>query len=144
MVIKYELKKFILLVQINESAGLFSFLVDPATGLMVAELPNDVIPSDILQQIDNISNTQGVDFEAAVAVVRRELLSPDYEPFPYRSGRDETHLDKMRSIIANYKLRAVIEELKTEGVDFSTYLYVPEIDPISHDTIHERGDHNHI
>ena len=31
-----------------------------------------------------------------------------------------------------------------EGVDFSTHLYVPEVDVITGQTIHERGDHNHI
>ena len=39
-----------------------------------------------------------------------------------------------------------MQHLQTEkdGVDFSMYLYVPEIDPITNEVCNDRGDHNHV
>ena len=33
---------------------------------------------------------------------------------------------------------------KDRGVDFSLYLYVPEIDPITEEIRHDRSDHDHV
>jgi len=33
---------------------------------------------------------------------------------------------------------------KSRGADFSMYLYIPEIDPVTKQVRHNRGDHNHI
>ncbi|KAK3750305.1 hypothetical protein QZH41_001769 [Actinostola sp. cb2023] len=38
----------------------------------------------------------------------------------------------------------MIEELLAQGVDFRTYMYVPEVDPVTGDVYHEREDHCHI
>ena len=37
-----------------------------------------------------------------------------------------------------------MEELKEQGVDFSSHLYVPEVDPITGLVHHDRADHNHL
>lgn len=53
-------------------------------------------------------------------------------------------LDKLRSIVATYQFRADVSYWKECGVDFSKYVYVPEVDPITGETHHERADHNHV
>ncbi|KAI8494599.1 hypothetical protein Bbelb_278250 [Branchiostoma belcheri] len=50
----------------------------------------------------------------------------------------------LRSIIATFRFRARVAQLKQEGADFTKYLYVPEVDPITNREHHEREDHNHM
>lgn len=40
--------------------------------------------------------------------------------------------------------RRECRNLKNKGVDFSTHLYVPEVDPATGLVHHERSDHNHV
>ena len=40
--------------------------------------------------------------------------------------------------------RQHLDEWMAVGVDFSTHLYVPEVDRITGEEIHERSDHNHL
>lgn len=56
----------------------------------------------------------------------------------------ENFTDKLKSLVATYRFRRRVEELKEQGVDFSTYLYISEVDPITRDVYHEREDHCHI
>ena len=37
-----------------------------------------------------------------------------------------------------------VVHLKGNGVYFSLYIYVPEVDPITKDVRHDRSDHNHL
>lgn len=62
----------------------------------------------------------------------------------FRPNTPESILDAMRSIIATYKFRHQVMDLKAQGVDFSTYMYVPEIDPVTNTVHHERADHGHL
>lgn len=56
----------------------------------------------------------------------------------------ESLLDKLRSVVATYQFRCDVQYWKDQGVDFSLYMYVPEVDPITGDFHHERADHNHL
>ena len=49
----------------------------------------------------------------------------------------------MRSIVATYKFRDHVVKLKEQGVDFSTYMCVPEVDPTTNAVHHERNDHGY-
>jgi len=46
--------------------------------------------------------------------------------------------------VATYTFCKRIEELKEQGVDFSSDLYLPEIHPVTGLVHHERGDHNYL
>ena len=41
-------------------------------------------------------------------------------------------------------VRHTIEVHKQTGVDFSLYLYIPEVDPFTNVVRRDRGDHNHV
>ena len=62
----------------------------------------------------------------------------------FRRDTPESLLDKLRSIVATFQFRADVRHWKEQGVDFSTYVYVPEVDPVTGETHHERSDHNHL
>ena len=51
---------------------------------------------------------------------------------------NEVIFGRIRSLIATYQFWARIAELKEQGIYFSTYLYVPELDPVTKDIFHER------
>ena len=46
--------------------------------------------------------------------------------------------------MASHMYRGEVATWKMQGVDFGSYLYVPETDQTTEHLIHERGDHNHI
>lgn len=86
----------------------------------------------------------GLSLEDAITNIRGRLVPPGYTPYPFRTNTEESLLDKLRSIVATYTFRKKVEEFKAEGVDFSTHLYGPEVDPVTDLVHHERADHNHL
>ncbi len=50
----------------------------------------------------------------------------------------------LKSIVATYRFRDAVTKYVSNGVDFSTYLYIPEIDEATGEAFHEREDHCHI
>ena len=50
----------------------------------------------------------------------------------------------MRSILAQWQFKHDIEQYETNGVPFSTYLYVPEVHPVTKATFYEREDEAHL
>ena len=82
--------------------------------------------------------------EDAVTVLRNRLVPDGYEPYPYRRNTPENLRDKLRSIVATCRFRHTVAELKRNGADFTTQLYVPEVDPVTGVPRHDRGDHNHV
>ena len=67
-----------------------------------------------------------------------------HTPHPFRSNVPETLLDCLRSLIGTLFFRHSVAVWKERGVDFSLYLYIPEVDPITESVHHEREDHCHI
>ncbi len=82
--------------------------------------------------------------EVAIRHVRRRLVPCDFQPYSFRRNTPETFLDALRSLVATYLFRHTIEVYKQTGVDFSLYLYIPEVDPVTNVVRHDRGDHNHV
>ena len=80
----------------------------------------------------------------AITNVRGCLVPQGYSLFPFRGDTPESLLDKLRSIVATYKFCACVNYWKERDADFSKYLYVPEVDPITEEERHDRGDHNHL
>ena len=68
--------------------------------------------------------------EAAISCIRQSLTPTGYIPHTFRRNTPESYLDMLRSIVATYLYRDQIGQLKKENVDFSKFLYVPEIDVI--------------
>lgn len=102
------------------------------------------MPVTVINQLRNLQVVDGLTLEDAVTFVRQKLVPNGYQPYPFRADTPESFLDKLRSIVATYRFRYRVEELKRQGVDFSTFLYIPKVDPITNDTFHEREDHCHI
>ena len=63
---------------------------------------------------------------------------------PSKKDTPKGLLEKLRSPVATYQFRCDVQYWKDQGVDFSLYMYVPEVDPITGDFHHERADHNHL
>ena len=116
------------------------FFLGAPDGSPVVEMPNPDIPASVILELHHLQAT-GLSLEDAVTNIRDNLAPLGYEPYPFRTNTDESLLDKLRSIAATYSFRKRVEELKDQGVDFSTHLYVPEIDPVTGNVHHERGDH---
>ena len=94
--------------------------------------------------IFKLCNQDGLSVEDAIAFVRGKPVPDGYVPHTYRRNVPESFIDKLRSIIATCIFRASISQWQDQGVDFSSYMYVPEKDPTTNDYHHERKDHCHI
>lgn len=77
----------------------------------------------------------------AVGLVRKKLVPNGYQPYPFIRKTPETFLHCLRSLVATFLFRRAVQKLKSDGVDFSIYLYVPEIDPTTNEVRHDRGNH---
>ena len=114
-----------------------------SNGTPVVDKPLAAIPTNVILEVHNmISN--GMTKQAAVSCIRQGLIPKGYTPHTFRRNTPESYLDMLRSIVATYLYRDQIDQLKNENVDFSTFLYVPEIDPIMGTPRHDRSDHNHL
>jgi len=60
------------------------------------------------------------------------------------AGQDETQNDCLKSLMATYLYRQMVDNYTKEGVNFKDHLYIPEIDPRTNEYFHEREDHNHV
>lgn len=88
--------------------------------------------------MDNLS------LEDSLKNIRSSLVPEGHTPYPFRKNTDESLLDMLRSIVATYVYRDSISYWKERDVDFSLYIYIPEIDPVTKDVRHDRSDHNHL
>ena len=122
---------------------LFSFSLVAPDGSPIVEQPNSDIPASLILELHRL-RACGLSLEDAITNIRGSLVPPGYTPYSFRTNTDKSLLDKLRSIVATYTFRKKVEELKEEGVDFSTHLYVPEVDPVTGLPHHERADHNHL
>ena len=59
------------------------------------------------------------------------------------TGKSESLKDKLRSIIAQFEYQYRIKIWEERGVEFKTYLYVPEVHPETNDIFYEREDEAH-
>ena len=118
-------------------------LVGP-DGKPIVALPNPDIPDDVIIQLNHLRTVDGMSLEDAITNIRGSLVPQGYSPCPFRRDTPESLLDKLRSLVATYKFRAIVSYWKERGADFSAYVYVPEVDPTTEGERHDRGDHNHL
>ena len=105
--------------------------------------PNPAIPAWLITEIHQLISG-GMDQADAICYVRGRLVPDGYQAYPFKRNTPETTLFQLRSIVGTFIFRHSIEEFKKGGVDFSRHLYVPEVDPVTGDVRHDRGDHNHV
>ncbi|XP_066296437.1 uncharacterized protein [Branchiostoma lanceolatum] len=105
---------------------------------------NTCVPDEVRRKMHLLQEEDDLAFEDALHHIRKDLVPDGYTYHTWRLHIPETELDMLRSIIATFRFRAKVAELTHEGVDFTKYLYIPEVDPITNREHHEREDHNHI
>ena len=105
---------------------------------------DEAIPHAVITQLQDLQTDDGLTLEDSVTFLRQSLVPGGYQPYPFKVDTRENFTDKLKSLVATYRFRHRVEELKGQGVDFSTYLYIPEVDPVTGDVYHEREDHCHI
>ena len=76
--------------------------------------------------------------------LRNSLSPPGYQACTWKANTPESHLERLRSVLATLWFRVVVKDYKDTGVDFTKHLYVPEVDQITHELHHERADHGHL
>ena len=122
---------------------LYLILVD-INGKPKTEKVDPAIPADIINLLHNLRNGDNLSLFDAVKAIRISLVPEGYEPYPFRSGVPECLEDMLKSIVAKYRFRNTVSKYMSEGIDFSTYLYIPQIDAESGEAFQEREDHCHI
>lgn len=120
------------------------FLLEDINGNPVTEIRDEAIPSSVIQELHNLCVTNNWAMEDAVTYHRNTLVPNGYAPNSFRPNIPESYLDKLRSLVATYRYRHRIQQFKEEGYDFSSYMYVPEVDPTTGAVFHEQEDHCHI
>ncbi|XP_072037947.1 uncharacterized protein [Amphiura filiformis] len=115
---------------------------ETADGSPVVTRP-DAVPDSIINQFDQLLQ-DGVLLSDALTVIREGMVPTGYKPQPWRLDAPETLTEKLKSIVATYRFRRELFRFQLQGVDFTKWLYVPEIDPITGLIIHAREDHNHL
>lgn len=105
-----------------------SFHIASPDGRPVVEMPNSDIPISVIIELDQIL-ASGLSLEDAITNLKGHLAPPGCNPYPFRSNTTESLLDKLHSIVATYTFCKRVAELKLQGVDFTSHLYVPKLIP---------------
>ena len=122
----------------------FCIVIDNANGMPFTEVVDPAIPYDIINLLHNLRFSEGWSLLGAVNSISMSLVPEGYEPYPFRNGVEECLEDMLKSVVANYRFRYTMSKYVSEGVDFSTCLYIQEIDEATGETFREREDHCHI
>lgn len=104
---------------------------------------NDDIQDSVIVQLHALRSS-GLSLHDALVNLRGSMVPQGYTPHPFRPHVPESELDMLRSIAATCTFRSTIKYWQEREVDFATYMYVPEIDPITKSVRYDRGDHNHV
>ena len=67
-----------------------------------------------------------------------------YTCFGYAERLQETHTDKLRSIVAQLDYSYQVRDYDKKGIPFCTHMYVPEMHPTTGREYHEREDDAHV
>lgn len=59
-------------------------------------------------------------------------------------GVSESFDDQVRSILAQLEYKHTVYMYEERGVPFRTYMYVPEVHPVTNATFYEREDDAHL
>eukprot|EP00918_Siedleckia_nematoides_P080841 GHVU01177345.1.p1 GENE.GHVU01177345.1~~GHVU01177345.1.p1 ORF type:complete len:138 (-),score=10.64 GHVU01177345.1:40-402(-) len=105
---------------------------------------HEAVPADVIFRLFALMEGNGMSRVESVAAVRAELVPAGFAPHPFRRNTPESYTDQMRSILATHIYRHSIRSFKQDGVDFATYMYIPEVDEVTGVEHHHRADHGHL
>ncbi|XP_065887166.1 uncharacterized protein [Dysidea avara] len=114
-----------------------------ADGVVTARVHNDAVHTDLLNQIHGWI-TAGAKQDDAIERLRLKTVPTGYNVHTWIQGKDETQVDKLRSILAQLEYKHQIDMWHSKGIPFKDYLYVPEVHPITGLQFCEREDEAHI
>ena len=112
-----------------------------SNGKLVPMVHEERIPESVPQQIHQLKECG---FHTAISLVRSNLVPVGHCPMPFQANAPETEITTMRSLVATLYFRHDVATWKRKGVDFSLYMYIPEVDPTTGKVHHKREDHCHI
>ena len=92
----------------------------------------------VLFRIGLANMTETLGFTSALTI-RNELPPATWEPHC-----EEGETEMMKSVIATYNYRHLVDVHKAQGRDFTKHTYIPAVDPITGKKHKEQEDHNHI
>ncbi|XP_072016694.1 uncharacterized protein [Amphiura filiformis] len=111
---------------------------------MFARSTDSVLPDHVHDKMERLQE-EGNSFQDAAALVREDLVPPGYKYHTWRDHVPENHTEQLKSIVATYKYRKTLNNIKSEhGVDFTKHVHIPEVDAVTGEVLHHREDHNHI
>ena len=86
----------------------------------------DAVPREVINKLDCLQH-EGKSLYESIAPLKCGMVPDGYISSPWHPNvSKETLLDMLRTIVATYRFRNEVAKLKTSGVDFSKYTYVPE------------------
>ena len=113
-------------------------------GRPVVARRNKDIPDSVISDLHKLRHTHHMNMTDALKNMHSRMVPDGYTPYPFRTNVPESQVDMLKSIVATCVFKSTISYWKERDVDFSMYLYVPEVDPVTKTTRYDRGDHNHI
>ena len=152
-------------VKMNDLHPILSCDVDNEHGVLVAEDPKSVVPSEVLKEISDL-RTSGVLVDDSISRLRCRTVPSGYPIHQWKDGmcirtltvlvlicygytgevitgreqdeEKEDRCDKLRSILAH---RQQVRSWESRGIPFCTHMYVHHISKF---VFHEREDEGHV
>ena len=137
---------------------IYGTLLGLADGKIVAELSNPAVEEDLLKEIW-LMKVNGIPWEDIVQRLRTRTVPAGYTYctwlkiklmylyFNYTLstiGVTETLNDQMKSILSQLEYRHTVNTYEQNGVPFRTYMYVPEMHPLTSAIFFEWEDESHL
>ena len=93
-------------------------------GTPIVHRVDESIPSDVIQDLYELRTRNNMTLEDAVTHLRGNLVPQGYTPYTFRRGtQTEILLDKLRTLVATYRYRHRVNELKRELTSAAIYMF---------------------
>ncbi|XP_065893229.1 uncharacterized protein [Dysidea avara] len=114
-------------------------------GRVVARVRNPAVNSDLLREVYQW-NEEGATIDDVIERLRLRTVPPKYVGtiHTWIDGKDETRVEKLRSLLAQLEYKYLINDWHSKGVPFKDHLYVPEVHPLTGAGFCEREDEGHV
>lgn len=120
------------------------FLGNDAARKPIVATRDPVIPPEAVRILYKSKNELGMPTGQALQILRDNLVPEGQYPYSFRTNIKETSLDMLRTIYATFYFRHQIKKIQATGRDFSLYMYIPVLDPLTGEYVHHREDHAHL
>jgi hypothetical protein len=112
-------------------------------GTVTAVNYNPAVPVSVLNEILQWTSDGALRNEV-IDRLRCRTVPHGYKPHSWSPGKTETFREKLCSILAQFEYQYRIQMWHDKGVDFKTYLYVPEVHSETGEMFVEREDDAHV